>query len=395
MKKSLFCLAALCASVAHAHSDADSEVGTTVSAAISATWRDDGVILTDGAWQIPGVLMGGEAYPVEENAAVDEASLTLQHRAASGIHGLLQISSHDNGSEAEVHHAYAGYDLALAGTRLNLEGGRMAAAMTPSNGEHASARLFSETPLVLDAFLGRQLNDEGLRAQWRWHGFELGAESWRGSAFPATSGEDGGSHDVYLHHKGHVGTVQWYTGIWWLQADALNRQDTRYSSGHTHGTTTTVTVPEAWFDGRTRISGAFLRLDAALSTNLHWLTQIEGLQLEAEGDLRDSTREVELNSEHNGGWIQTSLRWQAHEAGVRWERLALDNELTGAAASVLATEAGVYTEHDPTRTTALYSWHASPSFRVRVEWTRDETQSEAIDRIGVGLVWQETLWSQR
>lgn len=45
----------------------------------------------------------------------------------------------------------------------------------------------------------------------------------------------GGSQDIYLQYQNQTGGVRWYKGVWWLQADALNRSDTRYSAGgHSH-----------------------------------------------------------------------------------------------------------------------------------------------------------------
>jgi len=385
--------------LAHGDADMDATPGTRVQAALSATWRDKGAVTGDGVtdngiWHIPGTLMGGEAYPVETGTSLDDASITLRHRDVSGVHGLLQISSHNNGSEAEMHHAYAGYTLSPGHSSLNFEAGRMAAAITPANTEHASERLFSEAPLALDVFLGRQLNDEGARLGWRHQGWIVGLESWRGSAFPATAGDDGGSFDAYLQHRGNHGRLSWYGGLWWLQADALNRQDDRYTAGHSHSSSV-VTTPELWFDGRATLSGAFLRLKTEFSHDLVWMVEAQWLQLEADGTLRDSTRQAALFSEQNGGWLQTSLRYGKHEVAIRQEQLALKNSLTGAAADALAQLADVYNSEDPTRTTLLYAWHAADNLRLRLEWTRDASvPQQTIERVGLGLVWNTTLWSQ-
>ncbi len=394
MKYTVGLLAAFLPTLAHAHTAMPEQAGTRLSAALSTTWRDNGVQTVDSYWQIPGALMGGEAYPVEQGVMLDDASVTLQHRADSGIHGLVQIGSHDNGKEAEVHHAFAGYTLPLAGTWLNLEGGRMAGAFTPSNGEHASGRRFSESPLALDALLGRQFNDEGLRAQWRWQGWELGLEGWRGSAFPATPGEDGGSVDLYLQQRGNWARLQWQAGLWWLQADARNRSDDRYSSGHSHGNATQVQAPALWFDGQTELSGLFLRLEAPLGSALTAYLGAEWLQSSAEGTLHNASQQTRLVSDANGGWLEATLRWRNHELGLRRELLALDNQLSGVAAASLASSAGLYNDHNPGRTTLLYRWHFSHAFVLRLEWTQDETQPEAEQRVGAGLTWTPTLWSQ-
>ncbi|RLT95375.1 MAG: hypothetical protein D9N11_15270, partial [Ketobacter sp.] len=130
----------LCGQFAYAHGEVETQIGTQVSAAVSATWRDDGMLLQDGRWQISGVLMGGEAYPVEEGTTVDEARISVQHRTADGVFGMLQVSSHDGVSDAEIHHAYGGVEFDTGPMFITVSAGRMAAAMTPANGEHSSDR---------------------------------------------------------------------------------------------------------------------------------------------------------------------------------------------------------------------------------------------------------------
>ena len=384
-------LTALSSSAALAHSNKDQfqTPSTKVTAAISATWRDQGVAESDTLWQIPGLLMGGEAYPVTESTSLDDASISVHHRTNQGSHGMIQIASHDNGNEAEIHHAFAGHTLTQDNSQWRIEAGRMAAAMTPLNGEHSHHRLASEAPLIMDGFLGRQLNDEGIRLQWLAQSWVLGLESWRGSAFPATSGEDGGSYDIYLQYRAE----HWQAGVWWLEADANNRSDSRYSSGHSHGDSADIVAPEIWFDGQTQIAGAFFRSQWQLTNHLQWRTQGDMMAVQVEGNLRDSSRQAALSSEYNGGYLQTSLRWQTHEVGIGWERLSLDNELVGAAAGVLATTAGVYTDHSPSRTTLVYSWQAAPGLRLRAEWVQDNSLADSVNRFGLGLVWQQALWS--
>lgn len=396
MMHRLLCCTLLLPASLFAHTDSTSETGTAVSAGLSATWRDEGAVLNDaGIWQLPGVLMGGEAYPVEEGVSLDDANLSLRHQRADGVHGFLQIASHDNGSDAELHHAFAGIrtrDLPIA---LNLEAGRMAALFSPGNGEHASSRLFSEAPLALDAFFGRQYNDEGARLLLGdKDGFSAGVEGWRGSAFPATAGDGGGAQDLFLQHRGAAADLRWQAGVWIMQADALARTDARYSaSGHSHSSAIT-TAPEVWFDGRTDAGGVFLRGHWQVTpASALWL-EGEWMRVEPDGILRDATRESGMEGNYNGGWAQLAWEWQRHTLGVRHEQLALDNTLTGAAAAPLAELAGVYNAgDDPTRTSLVWRWQLADAFALRVEAVSDASQPEQTERVGVGLIWQEALWS--
>jgi len=403
MKFSTLCSAAfVCLSVAilsanlsYAHGNMGEAPGTKANAAISATWRDDGMLQPAGYWQIPGVLMGGEAFPVEQGFTVDEARISVYHRTTHDVFGLLQVSSHDGSSSAEIHHAFVGVDLrpqSLDDIRFTVVAGRMAADMTPANGEHASDRLFSEAPLALDAFLGRQLNDDGARLAVSYGGLQLGVESWHGNAFPATSGADGGSYDVYLHYRNRSQHWNWFAALWWLQADALARTDTRYSAdGHQHGTAV-VEVPQIWFDGRSDLGGAFLRVGYEWSELTQMNFEIQYLQADVEGDLRDETRTTEWIAEDNGGWIQASVEHGNHTVGLRWEKLVLENQLIGAAADALATLSGLSNQdHDPERSTLTYQWQVKPSLALRLEAIQDDIQVESVQRLAVGVVWQADL----
>ncbi len=400
MTRFWLCCLLLAPASLYAHTDTHTQTGTTVTATLSATWRDQGAALNDaGIWQVPGALMGGEAYPVEEGVSLDDASLALHHNHASGAHGDLLVGSHDNGGEAELHHAYAGFRSSRLPVTLNIEAGRMAGLFSPANSEHAGERLFSETPLALDAFFGRQLNDEGLRLQLGdADGLGAGAELWRGSSFPATPGADGGSQDLYLHFRSTRDGWQLHTGIWVLQADATSRQDTRYSSsGHSHGNSTTVATPDYEFTGATDSAGLFLRTGWQLTAAHAIFLEGEWMQVKTEGTLADATHLAPIESTHNGGWAQLAWQWQQHRLGIRHEQLALDNRLTGAGAVGLADLTGMYNaDDDPARTSLIWSWQLVDSLRLRLEATEDASDpDDKRSRAGVGLIWQETLWSSK
>jgi hypothetical protein len=401
-----YCTRALCCSAfvftpfvfadsATRHHADNTQTGTHVEAALSTTWREEGYTLSAGLWQLPGVLMGGEAYPLEQGISLDEARITVSHRSASGAHGLLQVSSHDNGLEAELHHAYAGFDFSQA----SLQAGRMASLFSPANGEHSSERLFSETALALDAFFGRQLNDEGARVLFSYAGVELGLETWRGAAFPASSGEDGGINDIFVHYRGQWQAFNWHSGIWGLRAKALNRSDTRYnSSAHSHGNSSNVSAPQVWFDGQTDAAGAFVRTSWAFDHHNSVQFEAQWMQVKPDGTLRDATRITRMEGDYNGGWVQASLRFgsnaeRGHEFGVRWEQLVLDNTFSGAAAHDLAQLAGLYNpDHDPTRSTLLYRWQANQNLALRAEWVLDDSVEQSTKRLALGVVWQASLW---
>ena len=381
---------------AYSHGLEMAEVGTFLDASLAATWRDEGANLESPSspWQIPGALMGGEAFAVEEGVSLDDANLVLRHFNQNGIYGLIQISTHSNGDQAEVHHAFAGYRWQHGDVRINAEAGRMAGMFSPFNPEHASTRLFSESAIAMDVFLGRQLNDEGMRASVRWQGWMIGAEGWRGSGFPATPGDGGGAVDVFGHYQWSNDKIQIHTGAWWLQADALDRIDNRYSSGHSHGTTV-VQTPEWFFSGETTLTGVFVRTRWQLAKQWNLLFDAQWIEQTVEGTLADTSRIADLKADNNGGWIQPGIQYGNHTVALRWEELILENALTGAGAEDLVQTANLqHQSSDPSRLGVVYYWQSNSNIALRVEWTQDDTlldqRGEGSDRFALGVVWNLT-----
>ncbi|HEX4975817.1 MAG TPA: hypothetical protein VFV48_08030 [Pseudomonadales bacterium] len=378
-----------------AHSATVPDTGTQASAALSTTWRNDGVVLTNGRWQIPGLLMGGEAYPVEQAVTLDEARFNISHRNESGAFGLLQIASHDNNVDAELHHALLGYEFSDLPFDLSLEAGRMAAQFTPANASHAADRLFSESDLALDAFFGRQWNDAGLRmmaTQWQ---LTLGLETWRGAAFPATRGDNNSAYDLFLHHRARFESFDWYSGLWFLSADATKREDQRYSvSAHNHGTSQAIVAPSFWFSGQTQAEGAFVNLNWALTKAQLLHLGAEWMRVEPEGVLADATRNSAMSSRYDSARLQLSLESGRHEVGLRWEQLTLDNTLAGPAAETLSALAGLNNDgFEPTRSTFIYRWQIDQTLALRTEWSLDKVNSKE-QRLALGAIWKVPTWSR-
>lgn len=378
-----------------AHSADDNGNGTQVDVALSASWRSDSAVPANTLWQIPGVLTGGHALPVDKGLSLDEASLTLSHQRPDGIYGLLKAETHGSEDSLSLEHAYLGFQPRDGvATWLRLEAGRMNGEFSPANREHASTRLFSETPLVMDAFLGRHFVDDGLRLVARLPGqLSLGVESWRGRAFPATSGQ--GSTDVFA--RWHFATESWQleAGAFGMKSEAEKRIDERYSAGHSHGGTT-LTGPDVNFIGETLLYGVSGRLTWWMADEARLSLQGEWLQQEPDGTVQNSsvTRQAFFTATQTGGYLQLEGRWKQHELGLRHESVVVDNQLTGSGAAVLAQDIPhlVNNGFNPERLTLAYAYAFRPGVKARLEWVRDESSATSQDRVAVGLVWRETLW---
>ena len=379
-----------------AHSDIDLIPETSVDAAMVVNYRSDSYVDEGVPWYVLGAMMGGEAVPANQGFSLDEVFVTLSHVDENDVYALLKLASHQ-GESVEFEHAYLGYRL-LSSDRvyLNLEVGRMAASFSPANLEHTDTRLVSDAPLALDVFFGRQYSDDGVRLLSGNHrGFLFGIEAWQGEAFPATSGEEGGAMDIFVQYKKHSKDITWSLGSWYMQAEADSRTDNRYDSGHSHGVVVNES-PLYWFDGDTTLYGVYLDAQWQMTSQMALGVDVQWLWQEIDGAIRDETRQANLISEANGGWLETSLSYQQHRVGLRYDRLVIENDFTGVAGEALAELSHLNNQgHNPTRTTLAYRFQIQPALALRAEWQNDRSSPDREDSWLLGMVWQKNLWRHR
>lgn len=373
---------------------------TWLDASASITWRSDGAVDKDAAWRIPGIMGGGEAWPVEQGLAVDEAYLHLFHTLHENWYGVLKAGTHGGNSDdhggLELEHAYIGWRNSPGHSRLFIEFGKLMAGFSPEIARHDADRQFSESPLVTDAFLGGHFHDEGARLLWKHDsGFSSGAEVWHGSAYPATGGEGGGNADVFARYE--WSNTQWFlqTGIWLMSADADLRSDHRYADSHQHNTAFTATIPDVRFTGDSDLFGLHghirwnMTSDAALSLQGEWI----GMQVQ--GEIFDGNRLANIDSDYQGNWLQAGFHWQQHSLLVRTEELSLDNRLTGAGAPQLGIDANLINQgKNPSRLSVGWHWQWQPSLAFRLEAVEDDSLPENRSRVAFGVVWRDRIWSK-
>ncbi|MCG8312981.1 MAG: hypothetical protein MI976_07165 [Pseudomonadales bacterium] len=390
---------------AYAHGGAVFDAGTNVNATLVINYRDESMVASsDGQllpWYVSGAMMGGEALPYEEGIIVDEASLSIFHMSENGVYGNLKLMSHHQES-AELEHAYVGLHLLPEATKapLRIEAGRMAGLFSPENPLHGSDRLMTESPLALDVFLGRQFNDDGVRLLWgslaRGSGFLLGAEIWRGDAFPASAAQGGEAYDIFARYHYRVTDWDFTLGGWAMDANAEGRTDNRYDSSHNHGVDAS-DIPAYTFDGDSELTGINVAVRWRASENLSLALRSEWYWLTLTGIIADETRSADIESDADGGWLQLELGYSMHTLGLRYETLVFENHFIGAGGEPLANDLSLNNQgFEPKRTTLGYRYQLRPQIQLRAEWVRDDTQeddSELGDRFVLGVVWKQELWS--
>lgn len=400
---SLVVLASVCLPV-NAHYIPSIEQALSVDASLVTTWRSDDVVGEYEFWQVPGTMMGGDAWPTEKGAQVDELKLGLGVRIDQNFYSVLEVGSHASAAEdhssIDVEHAYLGYVCCEEKGPWVIEIGRMTGMFSPSLSEHASGRLASEAPLVADVFFGRNFHDDGARFIWHTDSLITGAEVWKGDAYPATSSA-GTAWDIFARYSLKRDRWNFKTGAWYYQSSAEARSDHRYGGSHQHtpvappGTTAAV-FPDTRFTGDTDIYG--VHVDVSYEPkNKRWLMgfNTEFMTMNMKGILHDDVgRVAKVDADQMGAWAQPYITWQAHTFGIRAEWLTTDNQITGAAANQLSEDSGLANPvgFEPSRYSAIWLWQWRENIAFRTEVIEDKTLPDDQLRFAVGVVWKQTLW---
>jgi len=378
----------------------DDAATSSISAAAAATWRSAAAVDDNIAWRLPGFLMGGESWPVDEGVSLDEVNITGSYAidnnfylvAKAGIHGSGKGSDH--GDSVEIQHAYLGWRSDCHTFCFAAEAGKMSALFSPAMAEHPSTRNFSEASLLMDTFFGRDFHDQGARILFQsdW-GVSGGVEHWRGQSFPSTPTDDGGNDDIFIRYDFHNENIVAALGVWAMRADAENRVDHRYSADHTHSSNTAPLFPSVGFTGKTDLYGIHGSVRWNFSSD--WALGLSGewIESEVEGFLQNNNRTADLLSKVRGAWIQPALHWRNHTLAVRAEQLQADNYLVGPGAPALILNSGLSNNgHNPERISAVWLWDYARNLTFRFEAIDDRSLPDDAARMNVGVIWRQDLW---
>jgi hypothetical protein len=171
----------------------------------------------------------GDVAPPPRGFSLGESELGLAANIDPMFRGTLiaAISPDDDTIGVEE-----GYIETLAMPRgFTVKAGRFFSGVGYQNQIHAHAWDFTDAPLVMKAFLGGQLNEDGVQLRWLaptelyW---DLGAELGRGRAFPASLSESGkngaGSLNLFTHLGGDIGeSLAWQGGLSHLRTNPRDR----------------------------------------------------------------------------------------------------------------------------------------------------------------------------
>lgn len=351
-------------------------------------------------WQIPGVLMGGEATGSERGVAINDASLRYTWANIDGVFAVGEVGAHGHGSDLELmlEQAFSGYHWTHTSGHIKLEAGKMKGAFSLANPLHPAGRDFTEASLPYQAFLGDHFSDLGARAQFmNWHGENglstYGTELWRGHEFPANKSADSPAWDVFARYQHTAGRLQMTTGAWYMRTEAKDRRDDRTEDGHFHGGLNTGS--DIRFTGDTDITGFEAGALWQHTPVLAYTLNGEFIVNRSDGMLRDDTRQAVAKLKQQGASIALATHYLQHHLALRYELIKSDNTLSGAGSSSLGPSAGLDANHHRPERISLayqYSWQSGVSFRG--EAIHDASSRDSLDYFRISVFWNGNLFSK-
>jgi hypothetical protein len=315
---------------------------------------------------VPGFALGPEVGPGDKGLSLGESELNFNANIDDKFYGSLTaaLASEDGETAVELEEAYIQTLTLPHGMRL--KGGRFFSGIGYLNPNHAHTDDFADRPLPYQAMLANQYGDDGVQLTWvapTDQYLELGGELLRGDRFPAGGAADGGTgaRTLFVHTGGDVGVSNsWGAGLSRLTADADQRTTNDGEDVFTGDSTLTV----ADFVWKWAPNGNPYRHNLKLQGEYFWRSE--------DGSFNDLAYSGDQQGWYLQGVYQFMPRWRA---GLRFDGLSADNSGPAVAGSVL-DDGG----HDPFRTSAMVDWSNSEFSRLRLQYTRDETQPEADDQ---------------
>src|SRR5882672_5229982 len=322
----------------------------------------------------------GDVSPGKRGLSLGESELTFTSNIDHMFRGTL-IASLAPDDSIGVEEGYI-QTIGLS-HGFTVKAGRFFSGIGYQNQIHAHAWDFTDAPLAMKAFLGNQLNEDGVQFKWVAPTtalyVDLGAEFGRGRAFPASDRDKNGfgSSNLFTHVGGDIGaSVFWQTGLSYFRTSPENRVFTDVDS--------TGTSVNNSFSGRSRL----WVLDGVLKWAPNGNATATSLKLQGEyfrrtesGSLTYDTDAASLGtmtdsfSSRQSGWYAQGVYQflPAWRAGYRYDTLSSGTTSLGLVDSgaLSAADFPILAGYRPHRNTVMIDWSPSEFSRVRLQLARD------------------------
>jgi len=316
----------------------------------------------------------GEVAPPPRGFSLGESELGISANVDHLFRGTLIAAIQPDGSGVDVEEANI-QTLALS-RGFSVKAGRFFSAVGYQNQIHAHAWDFTDAPLVMKAFLGGQLHEDGVQVKWVAPTdlyFDVGTELGRGAQFPgATAGKNGaGSVNAFTNLGGDIGAgFAWQAGLSYYETSPSDRTYDDPLNAVTNS-----------FTGRSKLwalSGVLKWAPNGNNTVNSFKLQGEYFKRKEDGDLTFDPAGAALT----GGYKSSQSGWYAQgvyqfmpqwRVGYRYDELSSGTTTIGLVDSGALTPADfpILAKYKPKRHTAMIDWSPSEFSRVRLQVARD------------------------
>jgi hypothetical protein len=323
--------------------------------------------------------------PGRRGLSLGESELGFSANVDPMFRGTLTAAIAPDNSRIDVEEGYV-QTLGLS-NGFTVKAGRFFSDIGYQNAIHAHAWDFTDAPLVMKAFLGGQLNEDGIQFKWVAPTslyFDVGAELGRGRAFPASNrGKNGfGSSNLFTHLGGDIGeSWAWQAG---LSLYATSPENRTYTDLDSLGTTTVTNS----FSGTNRTwvaSGVLKWAPEGNTTYNNFKLQGEYFRRKENGALTYDTTAASGGTmtgsyaARQSGWYAQGIyqfmpRWRA---GYRYDTLNSGTTTLGLIDSGARSAADfpILGAYNPKRHTFMVDWSPSEFSRVRLQFARDYSRA--------------------
>jgi hypothetical protein len=316
----------------------------------------------------------GEVAPPRRGFSLGESELGISANIDHLFRGTLIAAIQPDGTGVDVEEAFIQM-LALS-RGFSAKAGRFFSAVGYQNAIHAHAWDFTDQPLVMKAFLGGQLNDDGVQVKWVAPTdlyLDFGAELTRGRAFPASDPSKNGAGSVnwFAHLGGDVGaSLAWQTGLSYYVTSPRGRA---YEDPQSGASTSFTGSSKLW-----AASGVLKWAPEGNTTVTNVKLQGEYFRRNESGDLTFDPAGAALTdgyASRQSGWYAQGVyqympRWRV---GYRYDQLDSGTTSIGLVDSgaLSAADFPVLAGYKPKRHAAMVDWNPSEFSRVRLQVARD------------------------
>jgi hypothetical protein len=326
----------------------------------------------------------GDVGPGRRGVSLGESELGVSANVDHVFRGTLVASIAPDNSSIDVEEGYV-QTIGLS-NGFTIKAGRFFSDVGYQNSIHAHAWDFTDPPLVMKAFLGGQLNEDGLQFKWVAPTalyFDVGAELGRGRAFPATlRNKNGfGSSTLFTHLGGDVGeSWAWQAG---LSLYATSPQNRTYTDTDSLGRAVTDS-----FSGSSKtwaLSGVLKWAPDGNTTHNNLKLQGEYFQRKENGNLTYDSTAASLGT-MTGGYASRQSGWYVQavyqfvpmwRGGYRYDTLDSGTATLGLIDSnaLRAADFPILSAYNPKRHTFMVDWSPSEFSRVRLQFARDYSRA--------------------